>query len=150
MASVDERLAEFRAKKAAESRRQQRRDWLWDWATMGPLRRRAVTQTSPPASLVKETSDSEMLEEPRTAIEYAILAVKTGIWLCLWLLCIQLEVGAVFFVSSGFVFIWKNLGKRSNNQPSAYSVFNPNFEAIEGTLTAEQFEREIRHRPAQS
>ena len=31
---------------------------------------------------------------------------------------------------------------------SAYSVFNPNCESIDGTLTAQQFEREIRHGPA--
>ena len=41
-----------------------------------------------------------------------------------------------------------NLGKRKAGEASAYSVFNENCEAIDGTLTAQQFEREIRHGPA--
>ena len=34
---------------------------------------------------------------------------------------------------------------RKAGEASAYSVFNENCEAIDGTLTAQQFEREIRH-----
>lgn len=37
--------------------------------------------------------------------------------------------------------------RRKPWEPSAYSVFNKNFEAIEGTLTAEQFEKELRYGP---
>jgi hypothetical protein len=35
---------------------------------------------------------------------------------------------------------------RKTGEMSAYSVFNPGCKAIDGTLTAEQFENEIRHR----
>lgn len=34
---------------------------------------------------------------------------------------------------------------KKRNEMSAYSVFNKNCESIDGTLKAEQFEREIRY-----
>ena len=71
--------------------------------------------------------------------------VKLLIWLCLFAVSVHVEFAAVFLVTSGFALIWLNLGKRSRHQPSAYSVFNPGCEAIQGTLTGEQFDREIRH-----
>ena len=35
--------------------------------------------------------------------------------------------------------------KRNPENLSAYSVFNPNCQTIQGTLTGEQFDKEIRH-----
>ena len=32
-----------------------------------------------------------------------------------------------------------------DNAPSAYSVFNDNCERLDGTFTAEQFEKQMRH-----
>ena len=82
---------------------------------------------------------------PWSRLDWAILGTKALLWLSLLYLCVLLEVGAAFVVSSGFAAIWLNLGTgRKKGKPSAYSVFNPNCEAIDGTLTAEQFEREIR------
>ncbi len=40
---------------------------------------------------------------------------------------------------------WSALCRKSGEM-SAYSVFNPGCKAIDGTLTADQFENEIRHR----
>ena len=37
-------------------------------------------------------------------------------------------------------------GPKRAGEISAYSVFNPNCETIEGTFTAEQFERELLHK----
>ncbi len=37
--------------------------------------------------------------------------------------------------------------RRPRHEPSAYSVFNKDCESIDGTLTAEQFERELRYGP---
>ena len=39
-----------------------------------------------------------------------------------------------------------NTVRRKSGEMSAYSVFNPGCQPIQGTLTAEQFENEIRHR----
>jgi hypothetical protein len=60
---------------------------------------------------------------------------------------IYLEFGAVYFIISGFVIIWANTrtGPKRRGEASAYSVFNPDCEAIDGTLKPEQFEREIRY-----
>ena len=57
------------------------------------------------------------------------------------------EIFRLYLCLSGFVFIFTNLGKREPGTLSAYSVFNPNFEELPGTLTASQFEAEIRRQP---
>ena len=56
----------------------------------------------------------------------------------------------VFFLFSAFTFIVLSLrgSRRKIGELSAYSVFNENCESIDGTLTAEQFERELRYGPA--
>lgn len=41
--------------------------------------------------------------------------------------------------------IFMNLGTKGEGDYSAYSVFNKGFVRILGTMTAEQFEKEIRH-----
>ena len=51
-------------------------------------------------------------------------------------------------VISGFVLIYllteNNAAKRRAGERSAYSVFNPNCERIDGTIDVAQFEQEIR------
>lgn len=88
----------------------------------------------------------EVQVEPWTRIDFAILGVGFLLWVVLFYASIKAEIGAVYFLTSGFALIWLNLGTRRSDQASAYSVFNPNCESIDGTLTAEQFEREICHR----
>ena len=75
---------------------------------------------------------------------------KFVVWFCLWGFFVSIEFGAVYLVASGFLLLCVNLGNRSrkSGEMSAYSVFNKNCEAIDGTLTAEQFEREIRLGPS--
>lgn len=62
-------------------------------------------------------------------------------------LFVRIEFGAVFFVCSALYFIFTNLRNipRKPGELSAYSVFNPNCESIDGTLKAEQFESELRY-----
>lgn len=69
------------------------------------------------------------------------------LWATLYVIALEYEFGAVYFVLSALVFICLNTrsGPRLLGEPSAYSVFNPNCEAIEGTLDASQFEKEIRY-----
>lgn len=62
----------------------------------------------------------------------------------------ELEFGLAYFVLS--LFYWMYVGTRApedrkEGEKSAYSVFNPGCEAIQGTLTAEQLERELQFRP---
>ena len=68
------------------------------------------------------------------------------LWFVLWGLFLELGFGAVYFIVSISVILYRNMrsGTRTSNEPSAYSVFNPNCERIDGTFTAEQFEKELR------
>lgn len=85
--------------------------------------------------------------EPDRRLGWLILALKLSIWALLTVIFVQIEFGAVFFVCSALYFIFTNLrsNPRRPGEPSAYSVFNPNCEAIDGTLKAEQFESELRY-----
>ncbi|RVE53930.1 hypothetical protein evm_001333 [Chilo suppressalis] len=67
------------------------------------------------------------------------------IWLTLFVIFLKLQFGAVFFVISVLIGICLNTRTRPKRkgEVSAYSVFNQNCVSIDGTLKAEQFEREI-------
>ncbi|XP_012602379.1 SAYSvFN domain-containing protein 1 [Microcebus murinus] len=76
--------------------------------------------------------------------------LKVLLWLVLLGLFVELEFGLAYFVLS--LFYWMYVGTRGpeekqEGEKSAYSVFNPGCEAIQGTLTAEQLERELHLRP---
>ncbi|KAF5294043.1 hypothetical protein FQR65_LT10946, partial [Abscondita terminalis] len=68
------------------------------------------------------------------------------LWITVYFIFIKLQFGLVYLVTSALVGIYLNTrtSKRKKNEISAYSVFNKNCKSIDGTLTAEQFEREIR------
>ncbi|XP_011727652.2 SAYSvFN domain-containing protein 1 isoform X2 [Macaca nemestrina] len=79
-----------------------------------------------------------------------ITFLKVLLWLVLLGLFVELEFGLAYFVLS--LFYWMYVGTRGpeekkEGEKSAYSVFNPGCEAIQGTLTAEQLERELQLRP---
>ena len=69
------------------------------------------------------------------------------LWAILYWIFIELQFGTVFLISSGIVFMFVNTrtSPKRTGEVSAYSVFNKNCESIDGTLKAEQFEREIRY-----
>ena len=75
------------------------------------------------------------------------------LWICLLVVFIKIEFALVYLATSGFALIYLNLGNEGDSRKrgeedasmSAYSVFNPGCQSIDGTLTAQQFEREIRH-----
>ena len=76
--------------------------------------------------------------------------LKAVLWVMLWVFFIKVEFGLVFLIASSLCFLWWSLrgGRgRVSGEPSAYSVFNKDCEAIDGTLTAEQLEREMRFGP---
>ena len=77
-------------------------------------------------------------------------ALKVLLWVVLWGFFIEIEFGVVYFVVSVLFFLFHSLqgSRRKPSEPSAYSVFNENCEAIDGTLTGEQFERELRLGPS--
>ncbi|XP_073990877.1 SAYSVFN motif domain containing 1 [Rhodnius prolixus] len=68
------------------------------------------------------------------------------VWIILYIFFVIIEFGAVYFVISILVFIYLNTrtGSKPANEISAYSVFNEGCRPIDGTIDAEQFDREIR------
>ncbi|XP_075982698.1 SAYSVFN motif domain containing 1 [Anticarsia gemmatalis] len=110
--------------------------------------------TNPPiediSEVISEVSEVESFEEenPETwrqcIIKYAVYGT---IWLVFYIIFLKLQFGAVFFVLSVLIFIYFNTRTRprKHGEVSAYSVFNENCKSIDGTLKAEQFEREIRY-----
>lgn len=77
------------------------------------------------------------------------LFLKFILWLALLGFFIVVQFVAVFVVLTLFYVMYANMrsDEKKPGEPSAYSVFNPNCERIDGSLTAEQFERELRFGP---
>ncbi|XP_059843233.1 SAYSvFN domain-containing protein 1 [Hypanus sabinus] len=97
----------------------------------------------------KEKSE-EQTTEPDRFIFTILTVLKFLLWLVLLGLFIELEFGLVYFVLSLFYWIYvgtREPSEKEQGEVSAYSVFNPGCKAIEGSLTAEQFERELQYRP---
>ncbi|KAM5262987.1 SAYSvFN domain-containing protein 1 [Ctenodactylus gundi] len=79
-----------------------------------------------------------------------ITFLKVLLWLVLLGLFVELEFGQAYFVLSLFYWMYvgtRGPGEKQAGEKSAYSVFNPGCEAIQGTLTAEQLEHELQLRP---
>ncbi|OWF56423.1 SAYSvFN domain-containing protein 1-like [Mizuhopecten yessoensis] len=97
----------------------------------------------------QQEDPGEEVSEPKVWDKLAIMVfgLKCLLWLALWGLFVEMQFGAIFVLLSAFIFLYKSLSnrKRKKNQLSAYSVFNPNCERLDGTLTAEQFEQELRY-----
>lgn len=102
------------------------------------------------SEVVSEVSEIESLEEddPESwkycVIKYSMYAI---VWLSLFIYFLKIQFGAVYFVISVLIGIYFNTRTRprKRGEVSAYSVFNENCQSIDGTLKAEQFEREIRY-----
>lgn len=103
---------------------------------------------------VQDTEDDldTWLEDNAQKSENTIITKVTYVlyfllWVTLYVIAVEYEFGAVYFILSTLLFIWLNTRSvpKQQGEPSAYSVFNPNCEPIEGTLDASQFEREIRY-----
>uniref|UniRef100_A0A6M2CTL1 Putative conserved plasma membrane protein ovary overexpressed n=1 Tax=Rhipicephalus microplus TaxID=6941 RepID=A0A6M2CTL1_RHIMP len=116
-------------------------------------KRREPVQTppmaaSPPSSRIVVTDEPVVDEESCgrwTRLDVATLVLKLTLWCLLMTLFVVLEFGAVFFAISVFYVMFTNFRKRPRlrGELSAYSVFNPNVEAIDGSLTAQDLERQL-------
>lgn len=77
------------------------------------------------------------------------ISLKLYFYLFLWLLFFYitfiLQFSSLYFIITLILLIFYNLKNKDKNEISAYSVFNNGYERLLGTLTPEQFEREIRH-----
>ncbi|KNC81606.1 hypothetical protein SARC_06084 [Sphaeroforma arctica JP610] len=70
--------------------------------------------------------------------------LKFVFWLLLLGFFAEIDFGTVFVLFSGFYLVFTNFGRaRKKGELSPYSVFNDNFENMEGTLTQAQLEKEM-------
>ncbi|XP_048203784.1 SAYSvFN domain-containing protein 1 [Perognathus longimembris pacificus] len=117
-------------------------------ASPGPAQGTAQPASSPPGPPRSPAVPLPSSGQQSFLINVTVL--KVLLWLVLLGLFVELEFGLVYFVLS--LFYWMYVGTRGPEEKragerSAYSVFNPGCEAIQGTLTAEQLERELQLRP---
>ncbi|XP_043255551.1 SAYSvFN domain-containing protein 1 [Colletes gigas] len=97
---------------------------------------------------MESTCSDDSIDRSRyTVIQKVTYLLYFLLWVTLYIIMIKFEFGAVYFVFSALIFMWLNTRSRPKKlgELSAYSVFNPDCKAIEGTLDASQFEREIRY-----
>ncbi|XP_036054478.1 SAYSvFN domain-containing protein 1 [Onychomys torridus] len=128
----------------------------------GWLRRFLTWQASPAITRTRPYQVQEAAQQPpqSTAVPLSssrhlslltnVTFLKVLLWLVLLGLFVELEFGLAYFVLSMFYWMYvgtRGPGEKKEGEQSAYSVFNPGCEAIQGTLTAEQLERELQLRP---
>lgn len=106
---------------------------------------------SPPIEDPLPTNLEEQLppEYSPSSFRNEFLLLFAILWTATYILFIKLEFGTIYLIVSALFAIYLNTrtGPKSKDEVSAYSVFNKNCESIDGTLKAEQFEREIRFGP---
>lgn len=98
-----------------------------------------LTACLDPIELMYQQLVDAMLQLSLTAWLTAIL------WCIGWATFIYAGFGSLFVIISLTASIFLNLGTRQEGEMSAYSVFNRGYKQLLGTLTAEQFDAEIRH-----
>lgn len=168
---MEEKLNEFR--------RRRQREEIWNtlmlksvFTRMSSPKEATSTQPTPdasPVTLIEESTPniSRAVSEDNLSIassNFSFSSVTVSrltlatyflyalLWVTCFLIAIQLRFGAVYLVLSGLFGIYLNTRTtpKREGELSAYSVFNPNCEAIDGTLKPEHFERDynlIRHSP---
>ncbi len=61
------------------------------------------------------------------------------IWALIYKLFIDFGFGLIYFFITIILLIFNNLGERKSWELSAYSIFNPNFERIPGSINSNNF-----------
>ncbi len=125
---MEAKLAEFRKKHAQKKP-------LINWHELS-------SRFSP---IFPKSTDQEEKDEEESVTNWQIIIIKFFLWLTLFVIFIRIEFGAVYFVVSLLYIMWYSLNRRRRrNELSAYSVFNPNFEKIQGTFSGEDYDRQLR------
>ena len=147
---VRERLAKYRLQKVTTASPTTDNDSINQDVTPPLEEERKIDKTSWQQTEDNSAENSTEFEATSNKCDWISFSLKCLLWCLLQALFIEIEFGIIFFIASCLFFMVASLrgSKRKANELSAYSVFNKNFERIEGTLTAEQFDKEIRHGPA--
>ncbi|XP_033216966.1 SAYSvFN domain-containing protein 1 [Belonocnema kinseyi] len=156
---MDTKLATYRNKKRKkemiESAKSKLKEFLLLWKRFFIKSPETKAEAEDLVKLQPQDSDDqesiqseESIEAPppeNSLVTWTIYFLYFLLWATLYALALRLEFGAVYFILSSFYLIWANTrsGPKKEGEISAYSVFNPDCQSIDGTLKAEQFEREI-------
>lgn len=95
------------------------------------------------------STDTDIMEttssSSRSWLTYVTWMVYFLIWATLYAIAVELKFGSVYFMLSLLIGICINtrVKPRGKKEASAYSVFNENCEAIDGTFKAEMFEKQL-------
>ena len=118
---MEKELEKYRASRA-EKYREARKSWWKPSFSLEGTRFRNFTTWFP---LNSDQHNEEVFS-------WFILFLKFLFWVLLWGFFIQIEFGTVFFIVSMFYWVYASMqaGTRKAWEPSAYSVFNENCEAI--------------------
>jgi len=155
MTKIEEELNKFRKQKAKESSTAVP-SWLVNWIKLRkPFKMELPvfeTSLSGESDLIELNASNETFDSSQstnwTRIDFVILFLKIILYCILQTIAVIIEFGAVFFAIALLYFICSNLReKKKKYEPSAYSVFNPNCEPIQGTLDAKTLERGMALRP---
>ncbi|KAJ8925770.1 hypothetical protein NQ315_009618 [Exocentrus adspersus] len=96
---------------------------------------------------VSSNTDDDLTLNCWTYVEWIYFILCFVLWVTVYAIFIKLQFGTVYLILSALLGIYLNTrtGPKAKDEVSAYSVFNKGCESIDGTLKAEQFEREIRY-----
>eukprot|EP01094_Clydonella_sp_ATCC50884_P005869 TRINITY_DN1484_c0_g1_i2.p2 TRINITY_DN1484_c0_g1~~TRINITY_DN1484_c0_g1_i2.p2 ORF type:complete len:198 (-),score=53.30 TRINITY_DN1484_c0_g1_i2:1159-1752(-) len=72
-----------------------------------------------------------------------VFLAKVLAWFVACYVALHVEVGVLFFIATGFLVVFMNLGERDKSLRSAYSVYNHDGKALPGQYTSESFERAL-------
>ena len=147
---MEAKLAEFRRRHAQNNTSRQWREIFAALASRSPWSRSASSQTTanePKQQVEDEAEEEETEAVPETSRQ--VLVMKMLVWLTLLVIFIRLEFALIYLIISLLYLIWSSLGsgrrRRRRDELSAYSVFNPNLEKIQGTFSGEDYDRQLRH-----
>ncbi|CAL8143158.1 unnamed protein product [Orchesella dallaii] len=102
------------------------------------------------ASQQGEISNNESASDPsKKRLMYIVQFLRFLAWLLVFVGFVKIGFGAVYFAISLLIFIYWNTRKsrrRRKGEVSAYSVFNKDCQAIDGTLKAEHLEKQLLYR----
>lgn len=155
---MERKLAEYRSKKEWDQRIQDTKEKLRGIFTVVPNSKTTLNISEETETLIDETASivSEKSEDLNDTLDdtslncftwtdYLFYGLIFLLWATLYAIFIKLQFGAIYFIVTALLGIYFNTGTKSRRkgQMSAYSVFNKNCESIDGTLKAEQLEREL-------
>lgn len=164
MMNIEEKLAKFREKKNEQKLTEKKKQNFFNFrvsdifsfsnseqvsltkqkeSNQNVRRRNLIKPKDKSSILLNEIEETPEAEPEELKIQILKISLKFLLWLVLLVIFIKIEFGLVFFVCSLLVIIYLNTNVGKKSKVSAYSVFNPNFERIQGTITAEQLERNL-------